>query len=262
MTSSTRFAGQHILVTGAGTGIGRAIALRLAAEGASLSLLARNEAKLADTAEAARTAGARAVGVFAADIRHKGSVDRAIDAAAAQLGPLRAIVANSGVGGPNAPGPDDRFDDLVQTNLNGTYYCLRAAQRHLVPGPDTRHMVVTASILGRIGVAGYTGYCASKAGLLGLVRAMATELAKDNVQVNAICPGWVNTEMARQGIAGMAEAMGISYDEAYGIAMREVPLGRMSEPEDIAGMIAWLVSADSRGVTGQGLDVNGGAFMI
>ena len=93
----------------------------------------------------------------------------------------------------------DRFDDLVRTNLNGTYYCVRAALRHLAPGPEARHVVVISSILARIAVPGYTGYSASKAGLLGLVRSLAAELAGDNVQVNAICPGWVETDMARRG---------------------------------------------------------------
>jgi NAD(P)-dependent dehydrogenase (short-subunit alcohol dehydrogenase family) len=172
-----------------------------------------------------------------------------------------ALVANAGIGGPNEPGPKDRFEDLVATNLSGTYACLRAAQRHLAAGPDARHLVVIASVLARIGVGGYTGYCASKAGLLGLVRALAVELAPHNVQVNAVCPGWVDTEMAREGLRGMASAMGASLDEAKRTAMSAVPLGRMSRPEDVAGMVAWLVSPDARGVTGQGLDMNGGAFM-
>ncbi|MFT5681136.1 MAG: NAD(P)-dependent dehydrogenase (short-subunit alcohol dehydrogenase family) [Myxococcota bacterium] len=251
---------QHFLVTGAGTGIGRAIALRLAAEGASLSLLARNADRLQDTAVAAVEIGAPLVHVVTADIRDRAAVDAAIDEAAVALGPLRGIIANSGIGGENTPGEGDRFDDIIATNLIGTYSCLRAAQRNLAAdGP--RHMVVIASILGRFGVPGYTGYCASKTGLIGLTRALAQELAAEDVQVNAICPGWVNTEMARQGIAAMAEGMGITYDEAYKMAMSAVPMGRMSEPEHIAGMIAWLISEDGRGVTGQSLDMNNGAWM-
>ena len=156
---------------------------------------------------------------------------------------------------------DDRFDDLVATNLNGTYYCVRAAIRHLAPGPERRDVVVIASILARIAVGGYTGYSASKAGLLGLTRSFAAELAPDNVQVNAICPGWVDTEMAWEGIDGFAEAIGATRDEAYREAMREVPLRRMSEPADVAGTVAWLLSPDSRGVTGQTIDQNGGAWM-
>mgnify|MGYP004005617243 FL=1 len=96
---------------------------------------------------------------------------------------------------------------------------------------------------------------------MGLTRALSLELASQRIQVNAICPGWVNTQMARDGIQGMADAMGISYEEAYAEAMRVVPLGRMSQPEEIAGMVSWLVSADGVGVTGQGLDINGGSWM-
>lgn len=252
---------QHTVVTGAGTGIGRAIALRLARKGAALSLMARDVERLEETARAARKLGARAKS-FAVDIRKRTRVDEAFDACAAAHGPIDVLVANAGIGGANLPGKKDRFDDLVATNLVGTYSCLRAAQRHLAPGPRARHLVVIASILARIGVADYTGYCASKTGLLGLVRALAMELAADEVQVNAVCPGWVDTEMARTGVAGIAKAAGVEYPAAYEMAMSAVPMRRMSAPEDVAGLVAWLVSKDARGVTGQALDMNGGAFMI
>ena len=117
-----------------------------------------------------------------------------------------------------------------------------------------------SSILARIAVPGYTGYSASKAGLLGLVRSLAAELAPDNVQVNAICPGWVDTDMARLGLDLLAQEIGGTRDDAYRLAMTQVPLGRMSEPEDIAGTVAWLLSPDARGVTGQAVDQNGGAW--
>ena len=244
-----RFAGRHVVVTGAGTGIGRAVAERLASEGARLSMLARDEERLRAAGLDAFTAGC--------DIRDRAQVDAALARAADTHGPVHALVANAGVGGANEPGDGDRWDDLVATNLSGTYWCVRAAQRHLAPGPDARHIVVTSSILARIAVPGYTGYSASKAGLLGLVRSLAAELAPDNVQVNAICPGWVNTEMAWRGL----DAMPGTREEAYADAMREVPLGRMAEPEDIAGTVAWLLSDDARGVTGQAIDHNNGAWM-
>jgi len=236
-----RLDAKHVVVTGAGTGIGRAIATRLAAEGARLTLLARDESRLRDVVPGAAT---RSV-----DIRDRDAVRAAFD------GPLDALVANAGIGGPNDPGEADRWDDIVRTNLDGSYWCCRAAEPHL---PDGGRIVVTSSILARIGVPGYTAYCASKAGLLGMVRAFAAELAPRRVQVNAICPGWVNTEMAWEGI----DAMPGTREEAFERAMQEVPLRRMSEPAEIAGTVAWLLSEDAVGMTGQAVDHNNGAWMI
>jgi NAD(P)-dependent dehydrogenase (short-subunit alcohol dehydrogenase family) len=237
-----RLEGKHIVVTGAGTGIGRAIAERLAAEGARLTLLARDESRLRDIVANATT---RSV-----DIRDRDAV------LAAFSEPLDALVANAGIGGPNEAGDGDRWEDIVATNLFGTYWCARAAESKLADGG---RIVVTSSILARIGVPGYTAYCASKAGLLGLVRALAAELAPRRIQVNAICPGWVNTDMAWQGLD---EFEGLTRDQAFDVAMQEVPLGRMSEPGEIAGTVAWLLSDDAVGVTGQAIDHNNGAFMI
>jgi NAD(P)-dependent dehydrogenase (short-subunit alcohol dehydrogenase family) len=237
-----RLEGKHVVVTGAGTGIGRAIAQRLAAEGARLTLLARDEARLRDVVPGATTK--------ACDIRDRAAVFAAIDE------PIDALVANAGIGGPNPPGEDDRWDEIVQTNLFGTYWCCRAAEQQL---PEGGRIVITSSILARIGVSGYTAYCASKAGLLGLTRSLAAELAPRRIQVNAICPGWVNTDMAWQGLDAFD---GLTREEAFEVAMREVPLGRMSEPEEIAGTVAWLLSPDAVGVTGQAIDHNNGAFMI
>ena len=250
--------GRHIVVTGAGRGIGKAIAQRLARDGATLSIFARGVDALHDTA--AELGGTTFVQQL--DIREREAVEAAFAAAAAANGPIHALVANSGIGGPNEPGDGDRFYDLVQTNLVGTYDCVRAAQRHLAPGPERRDIVVISSILARIAVPFYTGYSASKAALLGLVRSLAAELAPDEVQVNAICPGWVATDMAREGIGLLADALGVPYDEAFDRAMSEVPLRRMAEPAEIAGTVAWLLSADARGVTGQAIDHNGGAFML
>jgi NAD(P)-dependent dehydrogenase (short-subunit alcohol dehydrogenase family) len=248
---------EHVVVSGAGTGIGRATALRLARDGARVTLLGLDG--LDETA--ALVDGP--THVERCDIRDEHAVEHALERSAAALGQIGALVAVSGIGGPNGrdDAGGDRFDDLVRTNLNGTYYCLRAALAHLAPGPEARHLVVISSILARIGVPGYTGYSASKAGLLGLVRSLAAELAADNVQVNAICPGWVETDMAWSGLDLLATAIGGTREDAYREAMRQVPLGRMGQPEDIAGTVAWLLSPDARGVTGQAIDQNGGAFM-
>jgi len=247
-----RFEGKHVAVSGASRGIGRASAVRLAAEGAQVSVLARSREALEETASL--VGGAH---VAVVDVRDRAAVDRAVGGAAAVNGPLFGFVAVSGLGGANEAGEGDRWDDLVATNLSGTYWCLRAAQRHLEPGPDARHFVVISSILARIAVPFYTGYSASKAGLLGLVRSLAAELAPEEIQVNAICPGWVDTDMAWSGL----DAMPGTREEAYAEAMKAVPLGRMGQPEDVAGTVAWLLSPDARGVTGQAIDQNGGAWV-
>ncbi len=248
-----------MVVTGAGTGIGRAIALRLAREGAALTLVARGRERLEETS--ASIDGP--VRVEPCDIRQRRRVERAIGRAAASLGPIHGLVAASGIGGPNGEDDEggDRFDDILQTNVSGTYYCIRAMLDHLAQGPDTRHVVVLSSILARIAVPAYSGYSASKAGLLGLVRSLAAELAPRGVQVNAICPGWVDTDMAWQGLDAAAATDGATREEAYRDAMRLVPLGRMSQPEDVAGTVSWLFSPDARGVTGQAIDQNGGAWV-
>jgi len=258
-------------VTGAGSGIGRAIALRFAADGASVSLLGRRLSALEETVS--MSGSPASLGAHACDLRDPGSVRAAVGSAAAAFGPIDVAVANAGIGGPNGPcfqeeGAEDRFDDLVSTNLGGTYRFFRAALEHLRPeaqdaalGGRRRHLVAVSSILARIGVAGYSGYCASKAGVSGLVRALAAEVAPLHIQVNAVAPGWVDTAMAREGLDGMAAAMGISQDEALAIAMKDVPLGRMGRPEEVAGLVAWLTSADAQAVTGQTMDMNGGAFM-
>lgn len=270
-----RFQGHHALVTGAGTGIGRAIALRLAAEGASVSLLARDLGRLEATVEAAREGGASGLlHAAACDIRDADAVQASLASAAGALGPFDIVIANAGIGGANGPGfqasdEPDRFHDLVATNLTGTYHTFRAAQSHLrerseseARGGRRRHLVAIASILARIGVIGYSGYCASKAGIGGLVRALGAELAGEEIQVNAVAPGWVDTAMAREGLEGMAQGLGISLEEAHALAMKDVPLGRMGQPVDVAGLVAWLVSPDAHGVTGQTIDMNGGAFML
>jgi 3-oxoacyl-[acyl-carrier protein] reductase len=170
--------------------------------------------------------------------------------------PLDALVANAGIGGSNEPGDGDRFDEILQTNLYGTYWCARAAEPLLADGG---RIVVVSSILSRIGVPGYTAYCASKAGLLGLVRAFAAELAPRGIQVNAVCPGWVDTDMTRLGLSLFE---GLTEEEAWEVAKQDVPLRRMSAPAEIAATVAWLLSDDALGVTGQAIDHNNGAFMI
>ena len=247
---------RHFVITGAGSGIGRAIAHRLYREGCALTLLGRRLDALKETAQAMET---ERVQLHSCDIQDAARTQNICAQVVQTLGPIDGVVANAGIGGPNEPGENDRFLEIVQTNLIGTYHTIRAVQPHIRNG-NIGHIIVISSCLARFGVPGYSGYCASKAGLLGMVRALAHELAP-SVQINAICPGWVDTQMARDGISGMAKGMGITYEEAYAQAMSLVPLGRMSKPKEIAGTVSWLLSEDAFGMTGQGIDINAGSWM-
>lgn len=249
---------KHVVVTGAGTGIGQAIAQRLDGQGLALTLIGRTQARLLETAKAL----ADDVCVAPADITDAAAVVAAVERGVQAHGPVFGLVANAGLGGANEFGDADRFDAIVDTNLRGTYLTMRAVEPHLAgSAADPARIIAVASILARIGVPGYTAYCASKAGVLGLVRAMAMELVSKNVRVNAIAPGWVDTQMARDGIEGMAAGMDVSVEKAHAIAMQDVPIERMGRPDEVAGLAAFLLGPDAGATTGATFDFNGGAWM-
>jgi NAD(P)-dependent dehydrogenase (short-subunit alcohol dehydrogenase family) len=245
----------NYLISGAGSGIGRAIATTLAAQGHTCFLLGRNETALKETL-ATLQPGAHEV--FVADIKDDAALQQVVSSHPNLV--LDGIIANAGIGGENSFGKDDRWQQIIDTNLTGTYLTVQ----HFLPALKKsanpfKQVVITSSILARLGVANYSAYCASKAGLLGLMRSWAVQYAPENILVNAICPGWVNTSMAQDGLQGIADGIGISKSEFYDIAMQSVPLKKMSEPEEIAGLVAYLLQQSS--ITGQTFDINGGAVM-
>ncbi len=250
--------GRVAVVTGAGSGIGRAIALRLAADGAALGLIGRTRATLEAVAAEAKGAAF----VAPADVADRGAVDAAFAAIREQLGPLHAVVANAGIGGPNdVDGGEDRWDAIVRTNLDGAYFTLRAFEDHLAPGDGPKHAIVISSCVARFGVPGISAYSAAKAGQLGLVRSLAAELAPKQVRVNAICPGWVETRMAVDRMTELGDLEGRPYADMRRQLLDDVPLQRISEPQEIAGLVAFLLSPAGVGFTGQALDPNNGAWM-
>lgn len=242
------------LISGAGSGIGMAMARKLAANGDTCILLGRNLEKLQKVAD--QLPGKHPV--FAADIRQKEELLRVSDLLSNV--DIHGILANAGLGGENYWGESDRWSEILDTNLTGTYQLVNAFLPQLRMSQDEyKHIIITSSVLARLGVSNYSAYCASKAGLLGLMRSWAVQFAPENILVNAICPGWVNTDMAQDGLQGIADGLGMTKGDFYDIAMQSVPLRKMSEPEEIADLIAYLV--EQRSITGQAIDINCGSVM-
>jgi len=249
---------QIVLITGAGTGIGRSIALTLAEQGFSLILCGRNHQNLQKTKNKLKNPGKHST--HSCDIRKKGDVKSALEKN--NIKSLYGLVANAGIGGENTYGEKDRWNEVIETNLTGTYQTVQECLPFL-KNDDTlyKKIVILSSILARLGVPGYSAYCASKAGLLGLTRSLAAEYSGKKILVNALCPGWVNTNMAQEGIDKFAEALNISSQQAYQEAMKQVPLGKMSEPKEIAQFVGYLLSDQQTSLTGQTIDINNGALM-
>jgi len=249
---------QIVLITGAGTGIGRAIALTLAEQGFSLMLCGRNLENLEKTKNQLQNSENHST--HSCDIKKRGDVKSALEEN--NIKSLYGLVANAGIGGENDYGEKDRWNEVIETNLTGTYQtvqeCLPFLKNNDAP---YKKIVILSSILARLGVPGYSAYCASKAGLLGLTRSLAAEHSVEKILINALCPGWVNTNMAKEGIDGFAEALNMSPEQAYEEAMKQVPLGKMSEPEEIAKFVGYLLSEQQTSLTGQTIDINNGALM-
>ncbi len=251
------------VVSGAGSGIGRAIALRFAQASPHhrLVLLGRNLSQLEQVRSDLPNAEHHRI--ISVDLRNQGSIVEGIQAARLEKENLAAVIANAGVGGENHYGSGDRWDEIIQTNLTGTYHLIQECLPALRASSDKfRHIVVVSSVLARLGVPKYSAYCASKAGLLGLTRSLAAELAPERILVNAICPGWVDTKMAQEGLDDMAKAFGRSPEEVRRAEMEKVPLGKMSSPTEIAALVEFLVNGNQTSITGQSLDINGGAVMV
>ena len=247
-----------VLVTGAGSGIGKAISQCLSKNGYSLILLGRKQDNLETTRNSLECSDQHQC--ISCDIRLPKDITKALEKS--KINSLYALVANAGIGGENSYPSDDRWHEIIDTNLTGTYNtiheCLPYLKRSKAP---FKKIVILASILARLGVPGYSAYCASKAGLLGLNRSLAAELAQEKILVNALCPGWVDTKMAHEGLQAFSEALKISKEKAFEQAMTDVPLGKMSQPDEIAQFTAFLISDAQTSITGQTLDINNGAMM-
>ena len=249
---------KNILVTGAGSGIGRAIAQHLSKNNYDLVLLGRNSDHLEETRNSLECPEKHQC--ISCDIRLSKDIAKALEKS--KINSLYALVANAGIGGENSYLTNDRWHEIIDTNLTGTYNTIQESLPYLKKNKAPfKKIVILASVLARLGVPGYSAYCASKAGLLGLNRSLAVELAQDKILVNALCPGWVDTEMAHEGLRAFSKALKISKEKALDQAMADVPLGKMSKPDEIAQFTSFLISDAQTSITGQTLDINNGAMM-
>ena len=246
-------------VTGASRGIGEAISRRFAAEGARVALAARNLGSCERIASQIRESGGYAVAIEC-DVTMALSISGAIAEVSARWGRIDILVNNAGLGGPTPlDDPDDsRWNSIIATNLTAVFRVTREAAPFL---PRGGRIINLSSVVGRFGVAGLAAYSASKHGVIGLTRTLALELAPRQITVNALCPGWVESEMAREGFRQIGRMTGKSLDDGRDAAAGMAPLGRVLDAAEVAGLAAYLASDDAKSVTGQAIVIDGGQVM-
>jgi 3-oxoacyl-[acyl-carrier protein] reductase len=246
-----RFENQVAIVTGAGRGIGHAIAVRLASEGARVACVSRSEENAKRTSDEINIARADAAKPYAVDVADHGAVQKIGAQILQDFGKVDILINNAGV---TRDGLSMRmsvadWETVINTNLGGAFNFVQSVQRAMIKQRSGR-IINISSVIGLIGNAGQTNYAASKAGLLGFTKSLARELASRSITVNAVAPGFIVTDMTNS-----------LSDEIQKRITAQIPLGRVGEPTDIANMVAFLASAEAAYVTGQVLCVDGGMVM-
>jgi NAD(P)-dependent dehydrogenase (short-subunit alcohol dehydrogenase family) len=248
-------AGRHALVTGGGRGIGLAIARALLDEGARLTLLGRDRARL----ESAAQELAGDVGVVAANVADATQVAAAFADAKARGGRIDILVNNAGqaTSKPLTRTEAAFWEQMLAVNLTGTFLCSQQALPDMIEGGFGR-IVNIASTAGLTGYAYCTAYCAAKHGVVGFTRALAREVATRNITVNAVCPGYTETDIIRDAVTNIRAKTGRSVQEAIESLVASNPQGRFVQPDEVASAVAWLCLPGSASVTGQSIGISGG----
>ncbi len=248
----------HAFITGGGRGIGLAIARRLHADGCHVTLLGRDAARVQ---AAAQSLGERAQAVTA-DITDRAAVDRALATARERFGPVRILVNNAGAAeaAPFARTTAEQWQRMLDANLTGAFHVTQAALADLLQSPGAR-VVIVASTAGLKGYPYVAAYVAAKHGLVGLTRALALEFAGQDITINAVCPGYTETDLLDGAVQNIVRSTGRSASEARATLARSNPQGRLIHPDEVAASVAWLCSAEAGSVTGQAIVIAGGEVM-
>lgn len=251
--------GQHAVVTGGGRGIGAAVALALARLGARITLMGRDAATLERHAAVLRAEADADVATATCDVTEEASVEEAFALARGRFGHPSVLVNNAGQaeGASFADTSRALWDRMLAVNLTGPYLCTRQVLPAMLAA-GTGRIVNVASTAALRGYSHTAAYTAAKHGVLGLTRALAVEMARHGVTVNAVCPGYTDTDMTRRTVERLAAARGVTEEEALAMLVRVNPRGVLVRPEEVAAAVAWLCSPEAASVTGQAIAVAGG----